>query len=1657
MATINKTFLVSENTKYQPTNTTTDNYNVVGNALANTIITGSLDDTLDGGEGNDSLVGLGGNDLYIINSLTDVVVEALSGGTDSVRSKISNYTLAGNTEVLILDETVAVGTGNSLANTLIGNDANNTLNGGLGNDSLVGGAGNDYYIIDSLTDSVVEDSDSGTDSINTNISGYTLAANTEVLILSGAVAVGTGNASDNTLIGNSAANTLNGGAGIDSLFGGLGNDYYLIDNADDVVSEALAAGTDSVVASFSNYTLANDTEVLILAGSVAAGAGNSLANTLIGNAAANTLDGGLGNDSLVGLGGNDFYSIDSATDVVVEGLDSGTDSVSSTLNATLAANTEVLILGGTAALGTGNSLANTLMGNASNNTLDGGLGIDSLAGGAGNDSYILDNASDVVFEASSAGTDSVVASFSGYTLTNNTEVLILASTVAGGTGNSLANTLIGNSVANSLSALDGNDRLDGGAGADTLNGGRGSDFYVIDSLGDTIVEASGNDSVLSKITGYTLAANTEVLILDSTVASGTGNSLANTLFGNSAANTLDGGIGIDSLVGGAGNDLYILDNEDDTILEASAAGIDSVVASFSDYTLAANTDVLILSGTVAVGTGNTIANTLIGNSAANTLDGGAGNDSLVGGLDNDYYLVDSTTDVVLEAAASGTDSVVASVTGYTLAGNAEVLILSGTVAAGTGNSLANTLIGNSAANTFDGGAGNDYYIVSTGDSVVESSLAGTDSIVANVSGYTLDDNAEVLILGGSVAAGTGNSLANTLIGNAAANTLTGGDGNDYYILSTGDSVVETLAEGTDSVVTNVSGYTLNNNVEVLILSGLVAAGAGNSLANTIIGNKAVNTLDGGAGNDSLVGGDGSDYYIVDSLTDVILETSTLAGGGVDSVLANISGYTLAGNTDVLILDESIVAGTGNILANTLVGNDAGNSLNGGAGVDSLVGGAGNDTYFVDNAFDVVSESEDNGTDLVVSSISYSLKNNFENLILGGAALAGSGNSGDNRITGNASANRLNGLLGADTMIGGGGNDTFVVDNIDDSVLGGIGIDAVESRIASYTLGSTIENLKLVGSVAVTGTGNALSNNILGNALNNSIDGGANSSTLLGDVLIGGEGDDTITVNSTLDFVDGGEGTDLVLAKANIVLGDDVENLRLIGTAAMGQGNDLDNEITGNSLNNTLNGQEGSDLLVGGLGDDLYLIDAYDLGVIENEEEGLDTVRTSFDYALADNVENLQLTGGSATTAFGNSIDNQITGSIADNIIDAMEGDDTVVGGDGADSVIGGEGYDVLIGGNDSDTIVADEYDYSIDGGDGDDWIISAADVDLSDGRTTKLENIILSDVYALDPETGDTSLTEYQPTNATGDSLSNQIFGNMVANSLVGGGGDDTFSGGGGNDTISIDSVDSLVDGGDDSDWITSDRTVSLGEERFYSIENIALTGESNINVTGDDGDNSLVGNDYKNTLSGGDGDDYLDGGLGKDYLDGGLGTDTLVGGDGNDTVVMNSADAYFDGGDGVDYILSSTSISLQGMYNVEVVRLTGSGSFTVTGDETSNLLIGNSGANTLTGAGDFDTLTGGSGADMFVIGDASSNELTNQGNYYGNSFEETYVLITDFAVGSDRLQLNGASAGSYVVDDSDITEVLITSTDSNVGLVAKINVVSGNAEQILNNAVFVA
>jgi Ca2+-binding RTX toxin-like protein len=304
---------------------------------------------------------------------------------------------------------------------------------------------------------------------------------------------------------------------------------------------------------------------------------------------------------------------------------------------------------------------------------------------------------------------------------------------------------------------------------------------------------------------------------------GTGN---DTIYGLDGADTLNGGAGADVLVGGTGDDVVVVDNTGDQVVEGSLSGNDLVQASVT-YTLPAEVERLTLTGTAAInGTGNTLSNVMTGNAAGNVFSGAAGNDTLLGmdgadtlrgddgndkldggtgadrmegGLGNDSYYVDSTGDVVVEAAAGGSDRVF-SPFGYTLGANLESLYLTGTAAVdATGNSVANTIGGNSGANHLYGLGGNDILNGGSGNDTLNGG-AGADSL-SGASGLDTFVFARGEAQGDYVQDFTlGDHLQFT--GYSAGSTIT------QVVGSATDWLVKDLATGVSELIHLTNGYAL---------------------------------------------------------------------------------------------------------------------------------------------------------------------------------------------------------------------------------------------------------------------------------------------------------------------------------------------------------------------------------------------------------------------------------------------------------------------------------------------------------------------------------------------------------------------------------------------------------------------------------------------------------------------------------------------------------------------------------------------------------------------------------------------------------------------------------------------------------------------------------
>jgi Ca2+-binding RTX toxin-like protein len=360
-----------------------------------------------------------------------------------------------------------------------------------------------------------------------------------------------------------------------------------------------------------------------------------------------------------------------------------------------------------------------------------------------------------------------------------------------------------------------------------------------------------------------------------------------------------------------------------------------------------------------------------------------------------------------------------------------------------------------------------------------------------------------------------------------------GDGNDIYV---GSNVgVNTV----DTVIGGLGNDTITGNAGNDILDG----GADDD---TIYGGDGLDTITGGGttvgGYNTLVGGLGNDTYWVSNSSDVVTELYGVPGG-IDTIKSSVD-YTLGATSFVETLQAADALAitaltlTGNLNANTIIGNAGNNTLNGGTldkVADILSGGLGNDTYWIYTSTDRVIEANSvllvGGTDTINTAVDYRIATGVYAEILqttdaagiGAIKLAGNSSLGQT-IIGNAGANVLDG--GIDTFVdvlnGGAGNDTYILgSSTNDQVIDSAGIDTISSY-ASRDLNNyaTIENLTMITVTASTASGNVLDNVILGSSSANTIDGRGGNDTLNGglgnDTLTGGIGNDIFVFSTVLN-------------------------------------------------------------------------------------------------------------------------------------------------------------------------------------------------------------------------------------------------------------------------------------------------------------------------------------------------------------------------------------------------------------------------------------------------------------------------------------------------------------------------------------------------------------
>jgi Ca2+-binding RTX toxin-like protein len=884
---------------------------------------GPRDATINGSTDNETITTGDGNDILNGNDGADV----LSGGNGA------DELYGGNG-----DDTLNGGDGDDY---LRGDANNDTLNGGDGADriedfagtmtTIDGGAGDDRISISSVAFTGTIDGGSGTDTLaaSGNITGLAIS-NVEILETNGGnvTAFASQFASFGTIIynSNSELNTF-----VSLTLGATGGATSV-----DLSSQLASLGSRAV-----SLTGSSDSETITvgaLSDTVNAGAGNDIVN---GGDGDDTLNGGSGNDTLNGGAGNDT-------------LDGGADD--DTLNGGDGSDTLTDFSGVTTTIsgGSGNDFINiSSVGFAG--SIDGGADIDTLTAqgsirlltitgveilhtNGGNVTGLasqFDAFDTIRVNGSQPNTNVFLTLFAigGATTLNLTDELAIpggsrgvnltgsadAETITTGAGN---DTISGNDGADVISSGAGDDTLNGGNGDDTLNGGDGNDVLNGGADNDTYNGGAGADEI-NDTQGTSITVN-----------GGDGDDRIN-LSSTAFAGTIDGGNGTDTLTAFNLTNLTSITGVE--VLHTSGTTVTARASQFEAF------DIIRQNGNNPT---NDITLQIAASGFATVLDlfdessnGGGPRDMTITGSSDDETIGSGAGDDTLNGAA-GTNTVSYSSVAAGVRVDLAITIAQNTLGAGidtltnfvnlTGSAFGDTLFGTTGVNVITGGAGND-----------------------------------------------------TIDGRAGIDTLIGGQGDDTYILADADTVVELVGEGTDTVQTSLTVYTLGANLENLVLTAAGNAnGTGNTLANTITGNNAINVLNGGGGNvsdtliglggndtlnggfgaDIMIGGLGNDTYIVDSVGDVVTE---LAGEGSDTIRTTLSTYALAIGNNVerlTYIGTGSFTGTGNELANVLTGGANADSLEGGGARDILDGGAGADTFL----YTVTSHSFGAATDSIIN-------------------------------------------------------------------------------------------------------------------------------------------------------------------------------------------------------------------------------------------------------------------------------------------------------------------------------------------------------------------------------------------------------------------------------------------------------------------------------------------------------------------------------------------------------------------------------------------------------------------------------------------------------------------------------------------------------------------
>lgn len=902
----------------------------------------------------------------------------------------------------------------------------------------------------------------------------------------------------------------------------------------------------------------------------------------------------------------------------------------------------------------------------------------------------------------------ILAKFKSQSGTNGNNVLI------GTDGNDTVHAYAGDDY---ISTGAGDDVIYGGLGNDIMVGGTGNDKYYVETSDDRVIEYEneGDDTIIAS-SSYELPDNVENLYLyaDAGAINGRGNDLNNKIVGNDYDNIIDGKGGTNKLYGGKGDDTYIINasNANDTIYEYSDGGVDTVKSSVTYRITNKYVENLILTGNDNIdGRGNNQANYIEGNSASNvlrgaggndTLYGGGGVDSLYGGADDDTYIVDNNTTLVKELADEGIDTVLASVD-YTLTNHVENLTLTGTEnLSGTGNTMDNIIIGNSGDNiiegkkgndTLQGGEGSDTYVFNRGD--------GEDTIIESGSTYKFTD---------AISFGTGINVEDvkfTKSGNDLIVSIIGTD-NKITIKDSNinpDNRIEQFIFDNGTVIDGKKFYELTTNIEHNKVYSEHFSSETNSEVSTF---DRIYNNDGSLKEESRYNSDGTLNSKIVYLSGNKINTVAKYENGIEQP-TTITTYTYNSTTGLLTRSlEKDTSTQQSISQVDYTYNSAGKLTqalesrwhkkpNGTYGKYTAVqdvytynsiGQVATATYnigYVDETETYVKYKDEvtytynslNKISTKVTKSGYRVNNVWQLHVSESVAYEYDNETGlmtkesvkigyeDNNVWKTKLSQIHTYNYNSDNILAEKitYDCTLLSDGSYSEVISQREVNTYDEETGKLILTNTYQGDSLVESVKYEyiydDNKNLLSQKIYNGTITNNE---ASSYELVKEIAMN-------TYNNVLNGDDNN----------NVLYGGQFEDY-LSG----GAGSDT---LYGGLGNDTLDGGANRDVMIGGKGDDAYYVSNATDVIIENEDEGIDTVISDISYHLGNNVENLTIEGTRANVkAEGNNIGNIIIGSSVANELVGYGGNDYLYGGDGDDTLYGGADDDTLVGGKGNDFV-----------------------------------------------------------------------------------------------------------------------------------------------------------------------------------------------------------------------------------------------------------------------------------------------------------------------------------------------------------------------------------